>query len=585
MFKKLLASALLIIFSSLFPSYVTAQESWTITEFNSDITLSQDTSLTVTETITADFGMLEKHGIYRTIPIRYQTPRGNTLDVRFQLSSVVNEFDRKIPYDVNKSGDYITIKIGDPDKIVSGINTYKITYTLKRVLTKQLDTAELTWNVTGHDWPVPILKATTTIRAPESSINRTICFTGYFGSTLQNCTHGHDGFKAEYTSTTIEPGEGFTVAVAVNPSFFTFPNSADELIWFLSDNWPYGLPLLTFLIISFIYYRHGRDQIYTNIFNDRGSVSRASLFARTNALLTYSPPKDLTPGEVGTLIDERVQTQDLTATIIDLARKGIITIKESAPKGIIFKKPEFTLNYHDRPEIALANYEKSVLDMLFTKSRNESVNLNKLPASAYIYLDQAQKDLYEHLTDKGYFLGNPNTVRGVYLGVGLAISIGGAFFAAPILATITSTASSYVGLILSGLIVAASSPFMPARSAKGSKALQEVVGLKEWINIGAWREKIHEKNNFFEEVLPFAIAFGLTEKFIKALEGANIKPPSWYKGTGSFNMIHFNNSLNTFDNSLTSGVAATRPKSSSGSSFGGGGSSGGGFGGGGGGSW
>ena len=126
---------------------------------------------------------------------------------------------------------------------------------------------------------------------------------------------------------------------------------------------------------------------------------------------------------------------------------------------------------------------------------------------------------------------------------------------------------------------------MPARTAKGRRALEEVLGLREWIRLGAWREQIHEKHNFFEEVLPYTIAFGLTGKFLEAFKDAKLKAPSWYQGSSTFNPVYFQSSLTSFNNSLTSGIASTRPQSSSGSSFGGGGSSGGGFGGGGGGSW
>ena len=93
------------------------------------------------------------------------------------------------------------------------------------------------------------------------------------------------------------------------------------------------------------------------------------------------------------------------------------------------------------------------------------------------------------------------------------------------------------------------------------------------------------------EILPYAIVFGNTEKFANALKKLGIEPPqpSWYVSSHAFNALIFSSNMNHFSNSLTSAIAAQPAKNSfasSGSGFSsGGGFSGGGFGGGGGGSW
>ena len=42
----------------------------------------------------------------------------------------------------------------------------------------------------------------------------------------------------------------------------------------------------------------------------------------------YEPPDKLTPGEVGTLIDNSVDMRDITASIVDLAVRGYLVIEE-----------------------------------------------------------------------------------------------------------------------------------------------------------------------------------------------------------------------------------------------------------------
>lgn len=558
---------------------------WVITDFNSQIYISPQTLVTIEETISVDFGTLVKHGIYRTIPIKYTTKSGNQLNIRPKAITVTNPDGLSIPFTISYPDDNIQLKIGDPDKTVSGAQTYHIHYQVVQVITKPNESAELYWNVTGNNWPVPILKATSTLTAPSKSIQNSICFTGYFGDTQTDCTHGHDQTTAVFTSHNLVSGQGLTISVAIDPASLQFPSQLIRFVWFFQDNWPYLLPLVTLAIMTNLYWHRGRDRQFTGQFSRSGSQP-IPLLAPDYTTTIYSPPTDLSPGEVGTLFDEQVNNSDITATIIDLARRGFFIIKEHPAKGW-FNPKKFELIRQNKPESNLKLYEKSILDMFFSSSRKDSVMLNKLPANAYRHLEKAQKHLYTQLTTSGYFSGNPQTVRIVYLIFGIVVSILGLIIISPVLARFTSQTGSYVGTIASGLVVVAFSFFMPARTPKGTEALRNIIGLKRWISLGAWREQIHEKHNFFEEVLPFAIAFGLTHKFIAAFKDAKLTRPDWYQSTGTFNPIYFNRSISSLNSSLNTGIAATRPKSSAASGGSGfsGGSSGGGFGGGGGGSW
>lgn len=578
------------------PLLAAADTSWTITNFRSDIQIAKDTSVTVTETIEVDFNNLQKHGIYRTIPVKYRTQLGNNLNIRFQLLSITDLEGRVMQVKTTREGDNLKLLIGHPDRTITGPQTYSISYQVHQVVTKPTDKAELYWNLTGHSWPVPISQASATITAPPGSLLDTICFTGYYSQSQTNCTHTHDSTTAQFSTGQLLSGQGLTISTALDPSLLTFPTFWQKLLLFLTDNWIYATPLLVFLLMFRLWYTRGRDKRYQNIFHESGEIETVPLFEQLDALAVYGPPKDLSPGEVGVLVDEKVHLRDITAIIIDLARRGFLTIKELPSKGL-FKKPEFEIIFNNQPETDLLDFEKTLLDMLFGKSRKPSVKLSKLPKKAYKHLSTAQEQLYQHLTDTGYFIGNPDKVRQKYLGLGIGVGVF-IFILGFGLAAATNSGPSpgiIFSSIVSSLIVIGLSFFMPARSAKGRKALKEVVGLRQWIRLGAWREQIHEKHNFFEEVLPYTIAFGLTHKFINAFKAtdlektssAYLKDLSWYQSSTPLSIAHFADSMDSLGSSLGSGVAATRPKSASsgGSGFGGGGFSGGGFGGGGGGSW
>ena len=118
-------------------------------------------------------------------------------------------------------------------------------------------------------------------------------------------------------------------------------------------------------------------------------------------------------------------------------------------------------------------------------------------------------------------------------------------------------------------------------SKKGAETIWKIKGFQLFMNTAErYRAAFNEKENIFEKLLPYAIAFGLTKKWIEATkkiygtEYINSYHPVWYAGTlGSFD-------VGSLSSAITSVANAVQSSSSSGS-----GGSGGGGGGGGGGGW
>lgn len=565
---------------------VGAAENWVIDNFVAEIEINKNTAVKVKETISVDFGNLQKHGIYRTIPVKYKDRYGNNLDIRFKLLAVTNGQGQAINHSQSREGNNIKIKIGDAERTISGKQTYVISYQARRVITQPNQDAEFYWNVTGNGWEVPILMASAIVKVPSGSVKDTICFSGEYGSTEQQCGHNYQEDTAKFIANEVlMPGAGLTIGVAMDPKALVLPSTIQRMMWFLQDNWLFGVPLLVLLLMLRIYWLKGRDKQYKDLFNKSGETETVPIGEKLYVPAIYAPLTGIGPGEAGVIVDERADMQDITAVIIDLAQRGFFNIREIGKKGL-FSKVKYELIWNSIDESGLKLYETSVLDMLFGTGREANVMMNDLPKKAYQYLEEAKKNLYEYLVKQDYFVGNPDSVRKMFLILGMAVGVTGTALSGAGALT-GSVMGWFFAALVSGLIIVVFSFFMPARTAKGRRSLAEVVGMKEWVRIGAWREQIHEKHNFFEEVLPFAIAFNLTGKFIKAFSQTDIKDLSWYQSNGAFNAIYFANSMNSFGPTVSSSVAATMPKSASsgGSAFGGGGSSGGGFGGGGGGSW
>ena len=50
----------------------------------------------------------------------------------------------------------------------------------------------------------------------------------------------------------------------------------------------------------------------------------------------YEPPKDMTPAEVGSLLEDSVHPRDITSTLVDLAVRGYLKIEETESKVLLF---------------------------------------------------------------------------------------------------------------------------------------------------------------------------------------------------------------------------------------------------------
>jgi len=128
---------------------------------------------------------------------------------------------------------------------------------------------------------------------------------------------------------------------------------------------------------------------------------------------------------------------------------------------------------------------------------------------------------------------------------------------------------------------------MPARTLEGTTAVEKVIGFEEFLSrVESDRfERMVKTPAMFEKYLPFAMAFGVENNWVKAFEEIYRQPPEWYRGPSGrmdFHPRSFVSDLGRMS-SRAAAVMASAPRSSGGSGFSGGGFSGGGFGGGGGG--
>jgi uncharacterized protein (TIGR04222 family) len=592
-----------------------AQDSgWVIERFDVDIAVADDGALTVTEDITVDFGGLERRGIFRMLPVRYevsgyerQFEMPDDLDPS-QVHRVLEidglQVSSTAPDDVDLTGPGLTgttmtVRIGDEDTYVTGRQDYRISYVVRGALNRFEDVDELQWNATGDEWPVPILRARATVEAP--AIVRAACARGGFGAS--NPCSGQEPRPGAVTFTTadLRPGEGMTVAVGFQRDTVDVPPPDLRPRWELGramSGHRLTLPLvaLTALLglggVGLLLFREGRDRVAQGGQTVDGLVegqSRRPLLSRRQAPVEYRPPEDLRPGQIGVLIDERVDPVDISATLVDLAVRGHLQIQENQERRFLFTSTDWTFKQTEAGSGPLLGYERKLLDGLFRSG--PQIAVSELKGTFATTYQEVQKQLYADAVRNGLFPSKPNQVRSRWLLLGLVgvvVTIGVLVLAV----RSTTFALAAVPLVVAAVALAVGHRWMPHRTPKGSQLLSRTLGFREFIRTAeAGRMEFAEEENLFVAYLPYAVVFGAVDKWARAFAtvgaaaaaGAGVTGGYWYVTHSGRppDLGNLANGLATFSNSV-GGSLATTP-SSSGS--GGGVSSGGGFGGGGGGSW
>ena len=550
-----------------------------MSKFFSEVVVLANGKVDVTENITMQFIGGPWHGIYRTIPIEYAGPGGLNYSLFLDVKNVTDGTGRKLKFESSQERQYRKLKIYVPDADNS-TQTIVIEYVVSDALRFFDDHDEFYWNVTGDEWPIPIGEAGTHIVLPDGTSNvRANIFTGAYRASGRNAAAEVSGTGVDvHTTAPLAIHEGLTVAVAFDKGFVREPTRADIFFLYLRSNWPLGIPIAAFVFMFWLWWTRGRDPRLRPI------------------AAQYEPPDNLTPGEVGTLIDNSVDMRDITASIVDLAVRGYLVIEQQNKDHLLglthSKEYVFHLKKSQADWASLKPHEQQLLSGIFSGGNaGDTVSLADLHNRFYQNIASIKNQIFGSLVGDGYYARRPDSVRSSYILFGIVTGIiliwgglrlAGSMGMAPL--------PFVVAGVLTAAIICGFGWFMPAHTQAGARALEGVLGFEDFLNhVEADRfNRTIKTPEMFEKFLPFAMALGVEKNWSRAFQGIYTQPPQWYQGGGygaGFYPGMFVSDLN-FMSSQAGSVMASAPRSSGGSGFsggGGGGFSGGGFGGGGGG--
>lgn len=545
-----------------------SQTDWVIKDFESTITVNKDSSLLIEEKITADAGNLpDKHGIFRVLPTQVYAG-DQTFKTPAKLVGITDFNNKNLGYSTisDRLEHTVTWKIGDPDVTVSGLNYYKITYLVKNAIrTGNPDFDELYWNLSGTFWQIPIEKFSAIINFPgsiNSNNSQVDYYTGY------NTEKGKDlanykwtgASSVEFDSTgQLGAGQGITASITFPKNIIApyrpgFLELYGAYLWLL-------IPIFAFILCFWLWFKYGRDPRV-----DKTIIPE------------FEIPENLTPLEMGMLYtDGKFDPKFITATIVDLAVRKILSIEETQ-KTWIMGKNDFKIKKIPGAGVPLAKHETELVNGLF--EQGDEVLVSSLKNNFYRHVAGIKKAVNDVLVQKKLEDPSGLKIRG-YMTAAAAVCFFSVFFA------LHDNFFELSGsLAISAAVLAIFAAIMPRRTPAGAELNWRIKGFKLYMETAEkYRAQFNEKENIFEKFLPYAIMFGMAKLWAKKMEEIYGKDyftnyhPIWYVGgIGSFNADSFTSNLNSLSSSIASNAGTS-------SGAAGGGFSGGGGGGGGGGGW
>ena len=551
--KILLVLSILLCF--LMP--VSADESLYAEHVNVEITVNEDNSFDITETIEIYFET-PHHGIIRSIPTENTVVREDGTSNRNY--AVVSEIKCNVDYSTSEEDGSLNIKMGNADEYITGKTRYVLSYHYDIGNDPLVGKDELYLNVIGSEWDYKIKTLTVTIHMPKDfDYSKLGVSHGKYGTIDYSGVNQQriDNDIILHYDETLGPYEAFTVRLELEENYFTKKNNIVSIL----------ASIIAPLIAVFAFLKHKAN------YDEFGKPDPVI------DVVEFYPPGDLTPPRMIKVKNGRVSSPSVNALLITLANKGYLTINEN--------NNDFTI-YLNPIDNNVVGEERQYLQGLYKYATvingRSAVKKEDLKYAFYKTIDEIKMSVSSLVGDiyisDGYKYEGPSFATGILL-----IIVTFAILSIAKLNTISIRFLKYcawyeyvaIGIVgITGLLMIIYAMSYRKRTVENNLLLGRINGFKSFLET-AEKDRlemlVEENPSYFYDILPYAYALGVSDKWISRFEDMMVAPPEWYNGN---DMYHF------MDNTMEEiSSAATSDPNSGSSSSSGGGSSGGGSGGGG----
>ena len=596
-----------------------------IRNYEVTVQINKNGTLTVNEVIDYQFGEEFKHGIYRDIPLRSKR-FGFDVHKSFIKMNWIKRDGEDEEYTKNHFYEGIRYRIGSETELVNLYKTesiYELNYDIYNAVFEKDGIYQVYYNAIGQFWNVPIEQASVIIRFPDgqkikkNEIEKLEVYTGSYGEKGENYDILENDEEIHISTKELEAKNGLTFMLNLKTDKIS-PTLVDKLkIVYLSNP---AIIILPFLLLFLTIY-----SIVTWKFFGKDPQGKS-------VIPEFNLPKDISPMFAAYINGERDTVEILNAGIFTLLTKGFIVANRV--NGEIKYNKESKTAYTQ--ETQLAEEERMLLDALSSEKNDifgsEKRIYNKANSIIEILKDKYHKIIYKNngsflvpfycaapvfmifiFSQTNFEIFNPFIILYILITLGsffhriwitvskklliglLIIVILGVSFYQGIEIFVFTTYFVILFIVYAKLI--------GKYTNEGLRKKEYLKGMKMYIKTAEENQirkfdNVKELIEYFNGILPFAVALGVKNEAIKLMKKTiklyNFDINESYINSHTHIYAYSNHSFtNAFSRSYSSGkskimsekFSSSKSGSGGGGFVSGGGFSGGGSGGGGGGSW
>lgn len=316
----LLAAAALLVCCAL-PAFAevsgVSRADYTITAYSVDATLHENNTVTQTERITVDFAVPSR-GIYRVLPVALWVekdtadgPQEMAYRARVRDLAVTGEGQTAgAPVETDTEDGFYSIRIGDEDTWLTGVQTYELTFTYDIGDDRVAAYDELFYSLNGGQWDAPIedFRFSFTFEKPltQEQKGALALYSGSYGGKGNEAgvSGAWDGNTfSGAAGRTLYPGEAVTLYARLPEGYFTGERMAP--VWVFWAFVGAGALLAAYTLLR-------------------------ALSARRRAPVVTpecTPPDGVSSAEVGYIIDNSADDRDILSLILWFASKGYLAVE------------------------------------------------------------------------------------------------------------------------------------------------------------------------------------------------------------------------------------------------------------------
>ncbi|MCB9421407.1 MAG: DUF2207 domain-containing protein [Ardenticatenaceae bacterium] len=487
---------------------VYAQKSYSADRFDVDVTVQNDGSLLVTETVVFDFVGGPFTYVFRELP------NDHTDGITNIIGSVDGDDGFRRTLSQGDQTGQLEISGGSPIRVTwhleptsNTTRTFVLSYHVLGVVRQAEGSDLLLWQALPDEYEYTIAHSTTTINYPAG-----LELVGQPEVQAGQPTVSRDGNQVRFTSQNLQPNSPLVVGLRFPAgSILTAPPEWQARQETQSAQTPIWIGVSAAILAA------GLTVLFTRIMRYRPR-------ATTRPGVVYEPPSKLAPGIAGTLLtyDANPTWANALGTLFSLAEQGVLEIDES-PEQKWYRKHDFLIRLLEEPAQPLP-HEEALLDLLFTTKKGPAKTVKFSDLS-----DVVTSRRWKTFTETGrmelkladWFSPERNRARKsiVFSGI-LLLAVG---FAAMILLGVTGSlglAPLAVGgsLGLLGIITAIASTAISPLTDEAATRKAEWEQFADYLKEVTKGKAAVDNPNLFFKYLPYAAAFGLLPQWTRYFE-------------------------------------------------------------------